>query len=77
MPLSDDEYEDAYAEALRCLFDTGHAVGKPSHDGTARYCMVNGHRLTDKDVLELWWEPEIARKILQGRQGCAGPARIA
>jgi hypothetical protein len=29
--------------------------------------MVDEHKLTDKDVLELWWEKDIARKILKGR----------
>jgi hypothetical protein len=29
MPLTDVEYEDAYAEALLCLADDGHAVSRP------------------------------------------------
>ena len=69
MPLSDAEYEDAYAEALRCLVDDGHAVVRPlplSNTG-ARHCMVNGRKLNDKDVLELWWGKAIARKIMRGR----------
>jgi hypothetical protein len=68
VPLTDAEYEDAYAEALLCLADDGHAVGQPFINGTgARYCMVDERKLTDKNVLELWWDKRIARKILQGR----------
>ena len=40
MQLTDVEYEDAYAEALLCLADEGHAVGEPFISGTgARYCI--------------------------------------
>ena len=68
MPLSDAEYDDAYTEALRCLADDGHAVGKPFVDDTgARYCMVDDRKFTDREVLERWWERDIAREILQGR----------
>jgi hypothetical protein len=68
MPLSDAEYEEAYAEALFCLADGGHAVGVPCIDGTAtRHCFVDDRRLSDKDVLELWWGKDITRKILRGR----------
>ena len=67
-PLTDTEYEDAYAEALLCLADDGYAVGEPFINGTgARYCMVDDRKLTDREVLELWWKTDIARKILQGR----------
>jgi hypothetical protein len=70
MPLTDREYEDVYAEALLCLADDKHAVGKPFIDGTgARYCMVDERRLNDKAVLELWWGEDIAPKILEGRRG--------
>jgi hypothetical protein len=68
MPLSEAEYEDAYAEALFCLADGGHAVEVPFIDGPAtRHCYVDDRRLSDKDVLELWWGKDIARKILSGR----------
>jgi hypothetical protein len=40
----------------------------PFIDGTAtRHCYVDDRRLSDKDVLELWWGKNIARKILSGR----------
>jgi hypothetical protein len=29
--------------------------------------MVDNRKLTDKDVLELWWDKEIAGEILEGR----------
>jgi hypothetical protein len=68
MSLTDTEYEDAYAEALLCLADDGRVVGAPFYNGSgARYCMVDGRKLTDQDVLELWWEKDIAREILKGR----------
>lgn len=67
MSITDAEYEDAYAEALLCLADDGHAVGTPFYRGTgARYCIVDDRKLTDKDVLELWWE-DIASDIMEGR----------
>jgi len=77
MSITDAEYEDAYAEALLCLAayaeallclaDDGHAVGTPFYNGTrARYCIVDDRKLTDKDVLELWWE-DIASDIMEGR----------
>jgi hypothetical protein len=68
MSLTDAEHEDAYAEALLCLADEGYAVSTPFRNGTgARYCMVDNRKLTDKDVLELWWDKEIAGEILEGR----------
>ena len=71
VPLTDAEYEDAYSEALLCLADEGHVVGKtfmPFTIGTgARYCMVDDRKLSDRGVLELWWGEDIAGKILQGR----------
>ena len=72
MPLTDAEYEDAYTEALRCLADSGHAVGSPFINGftngtSARYCMVDNRKLTDREVLEMWWKADISREILEGR----------
>ena len=67
-PLTDAEYEDTYTEALLCLADDGHAVGEPFINGTgARYCMVDGRKLTDREVLETWWKHDITSEILQGR----------
>ena len=70
-PLTDTEYEDAYAEALLCLAEDEHAVGEPFINGIdgagVRYCMVNDRKLTDREVLEMWWKANIAREILQGR----------
>lgn len=67
-PVTRAEYEDAYMEALRCLADSGHAVGKPFYDTTGtRYCIVDERKLNDEAVLKLWWGDEITRKILEGR----------
>jgi hypothetical protein len=77
MQLSDAEFEDAYAEALLCLVDDGYAVGKPFCDGTgARYCTVEKHCLNDKDILELWWGKDIARRILEGRPATVQSVQI-
>ena len=66
--LTDADYEDAYAEALLCLADDGHSVGTPFINGTgARYCIVDDRKLTDQQVLEMWWRADISRDILQGR----------
>ena len=68
MLLTDAEYQDAYAEALRCLADEGHAVGEPYISGTGeRYCMVDNGTLSDREVLDKWWTRDIASAILQGR----------
>jgi hypothetical protein len=67
MAITDQEYEDAYAEALFCLADDGHTVGIPFANGTGvRRCEVDSRSLDDKNVLELWWG-EIASQILEGR----------
>jgi len=66
--LTNAEYEDAYAEALRCLKDDEHVVSEAFIDRTgAQYCIVDARKLTDEAALELWWEAEIAREILEGR----------
>ena len=72
MPLTDADYEDAYAEALLCLADEGHAVGTPFNTDfingtTGRGCMVDNRKLSDRGVLELWWGEDIASAILDGR----------
>ncbi len=68
MPITDEEYEDAYREALRCLADDAHFVSTPFRDtcGT-RYCMIDGRKLDDRGVLEACWDEDIARQILEGR----------
>jgi hypothetical protein len=73
MPITDAEYEDAYAEALLCLADDGHVVGEPFRNGTeTRYSIVDGRKLNDEAVLELWWESEITEEIIEGRSGPSG-----
>jgi hypothetical protein len=67
MPITDEEYEDAYVEALRCLAEDGRVVGEPFLEGGQRYCVVDGFKLDDAAVLKLWWESEIAAEILDGR----------
>jgi hypothetical protein len=68
MPITDEEYEEVYVEALRCLAENGHVVGEPFPSvGGQRYCVVDGFQLDDKCVLELWWGREITAEILEGR----------
>ena len=68
MRLSDSDYEDAYAEALVCLADDGHVVGKPSFNPAGqRHCVVDGKNLTDEQVLQAWWKDEITQQIMEGR----------
>ena len=72
VPLTDAEYGDAYSEALLCLADEGHAVGTPFINGfingaSGRRCMVDDCKLSDREVLELYWGEDIAGEILQGR----------
>jgi hypothetical protein len=70
MPITDEEYEDAYLEALRCLADDGHVVSTPLRDASGtRYCMVDCRKLDDRAVVEAWWEEDVARVILEGRGG--------
>src|SRR5215510_9705677 len=59
--LSDEEYEDAYREALYCLRESTF-VGEPlrSPDGI-RVCRVDDALLDDDQVLEKWWGKEIAQ----------------
>jgi hypothetical protein len=73
MPLSDAEYEDVYREALLCLADDGRIVETPFYNGNGvRYCLVDNRKLTDEEVLKLWWHEDITRKILKGRAARAG-----
>ena len=70
MPLSDAEYEDAYAEALLCLSDDGHVVGSPYINATGtRHCRVDNRLVSDQAVLELWWGKDLTARILKGRAG--------
>ena len=61
--MTDEEYEDIYREALHCLRET-LVTGFPFHqpDGS-RVCEVDGHLLTDEEVIERWWGKEIADKV--------------
>ena len=66
--LTNEEYEDAYREALLCLAEEHH-VGTPfSNGGGRRMCLVDGRILRDSDVLELWWGPQIASEIMADRE---------
>ena len=61
--MTDEEYEDIYREALHCLREN-LAIGFPFHqpDGS-RVCEVDGHLLTDEEVIERWWGKEITDKV--------------
>ena len=66
--LTDEEYEDAYAETLRCLAGAGRKVGVPYADGAGiRYCTVDGNALNDRGVISAWWSDPITKKIFAGR----------
>jgi hypothetical protein len=69
MLLTDEEYEDVYREALRCLADDGRTVGVPHKTKAvaARHCVVDGRTLDDRGVLETRWGEEITRRILKAR----------
>jgi hypothetical protein len=68
-PVTDEEYEDVYHEALHCLGEN-LSVGFPFQqpDGT-RVCEVDGRLLDDYHVIELWWGKEIAAQIRRERPG--------
>ena len=66
--LTDSEYEDAYAETLRCLTDAGQDVGIPYTDGDGvRYCTVDDKKLDDRGVISAWWSEGVAAQIFDGR----------
>jgi hypothetical protein len=70
MPLTEEEYEDAYREALLCLAEDGHDVGAPFIAANRRrICLVDGRTLDDHQVLELWWGSDISCQITEGRNG--------
>ena len=66
--MTDEEYEDAYREALLCLSEIAH-VGQPFGRGGVRICSVDGCLLDDDQVLERWWGKRIAQKIQRQRRG--------
>lgn len=66
--LSDHDYEDACAEAIRCLTGAGRKVGVPYTDEAGvRRCTVDGKNLDDRGVIGAWWSESVTRKILYGR----------
>ncbi len=67
--MTDDEYEDIYREALRCLRES-FVIGFPfpQADGS-RMCEVDGRLLRDDEVIERWWGKDIADKIRAERAG--------
>ncbi len=61
--MTDEEYEDLYCEALRCLaerFSVGQPFVRP--DGM-RVCSVDGILVEDEQVLKDWREEELVEKI--------------
>lgn len=68
MPLTDDEYEDAYQEALFCLQEeatVGYPVIGPEGERT---CRVDGMVLNDYEVLQRWWGKDIADIVCEDRK---------
>jgi hypothetical protein len=66
-PLTIEEYEDVYREAVLCLreiADVGEPFRRP--DGI-RVCDVDGTLLDDGEVLERWWGKPIADSIKRQR----------
>jgi hypothetical protein len=62
MPLTDEEYEDVYREALRCLSGDGRTVGVPFRtEAGARHCDVDGRKLDDRGVFEAWWGDQVTQ----------------
>jgi hypothetical protein len=71
-PVTDEEYEDIYHEALHCLGETS-PVGFPfQREEGIRVCEVDGRLLSDDQVVELWWGKEIAEQIRRERSGSGG-----
>jgi hypothetical protein len=66
--MTDQEFEDAYREALVCLADVGHVVTAPIGTDGARVCIVDGRPLTDYEVLKLWWGQQIADQMRRERE---------
>jgi hypothetical protein len=66
--MTNQEFEDAYREALVCLADVGHVVTGPFGTDGTRMCMVDARPLCDYEILELWWGKKIADQICCERQ---------
>ena len=65
--MTDEEFEDAYREALLCLSQVGYCVGEPEVVNACRVCMIDGKYLNDYVVLKLFWGKEIAQQIRRER----------
>jgi hypothetical protein len=63
MPLTPEEYEDVYLEAVRCLAER-YSVSEILEEHQRRKCEIEGHLLGEEDVLRLWWGIAIANEIL-------------
>jgi hypothetical protein len=63
--MTDEEYKDAYREALSALAERSQ-VGQPfvAQDGR-RVCMIDGRRLDDREVFELLWGKQTATRIVR------------
>jgi hypothetical protein len=66
--MTDEEFEDAYREALLCLSQEHRRVGKPEIVDANRVCMIDGKYLNDYEVLKLFWGKEIAQQIRRSRR---------
>ena len=75
--MTDQDYEDAYREALKCLDQAGYSIDAPRGTGTQRVCLIDGIELSDSQVLELWWGKHIADEILLGRPDMSPPPRVS
>lgn len=62
MAFSPQQYEDAYAEALRCLSEVMSVEELPRLNGK-RFSAIDGKALDDHAVLTLFWGPTITREI--------------
>jgi len=65
LKMTDDEYEDAYREALTSLRERSQ-VGNPFIGlGGRRVCEIDGKHLNDREVFELLWGKRIASRIVR------------
>jgi len=60
--MTDSEYEEAYREALLCIWGAKIEEPQINADGE-RFCCVNEMALTDIQVFEFAWGPRIADQI--------------
>ena len=70
--MTDEEFEDAYREALLCLGEVGHRVAEPEIVNASRVCVVDGKPLNDYQVLNLFWGKEIVEEIRRSRRAQLG-----